>query len=86
MNEEIKNSEIKIQKGIEFSEGRWKSMVSDLELEIEDLRRDHKEEINQQNNRMEENIKEIRLYYENQKEEYEKRFKEEKEKLNKKYN
>lgn len=60
-------------------------MVSDLEVEIEDLRRDHKEEINQHNNNTEDNVKEIRLYYENQKEEQEKRWKEEKDKLNKKY-
>lgn len=60
-------------------------MVSDLEMEIEDLRRDHKEEINHHNNTTEDNVKEIRLYYENQKDEYEKRAKEEREKLNKKY-
>lgn len=36
----------------------------DLEMEIEDLRRDQKDEINVQNNKMEENIKELRTHYE----------------------
>ena len=52
----------------------------DLEMEIEDLRREHKEEINNNSNRMEDQIKEIRIYYENQKEDYERRVKEEKDK------
>ncbi len=57
----------------------------DLEMEIEDLRREHKEEINNNSNRMEDQIKEIRIYYENQKDDYERRVKEEKDKQNKKY-
>jgi len=60
-------------------------MVMDLEMEIEDLRREHKEEINNNSNRMEDQIKEIRIYYENQKDDYERRVKEEKDKQNKKY-
>ena len=60
LQDEIKNYEVKIQKGIESQEGRWRTMVSDLEMEIEDLRRDHKEEINHHNNTTEDNVKEIR--------------------------
>ena len=35
-------------------------MVTDLEMEIEDLRKDHKDEINHHNNTTEDNVKEIR--------------------------
>lgn len=85
LQEEIQGYEQKIQKGIENNEGRWRQMVMDLEMEIEDLRRDQKEEINMQNNKMEENIRELRSHYETQKEENERRYKEEREKQNKKY-
>ena len=60
LQDEIKNYEVKIQKGIESQEGRWRTMVTDLEMEIEDLRKDHKDEINHHNNTTEDNVKEIR--------------------------